>query len=243
MSHYNHKGRPGLVGGSLPKNQNLNNLFLRLKGGAGSGNKGHAGIPGHRGGSAPQISLISVGEHVKKLLGDKKAAAEYFSEIEVIDKTFNGAISKFLEKYPLNVLAVRSMGSYGDGYYQPSTKRLNVNTLENMSEIKDLKQGDSVPDNYGLKTGDKKEFSKAVFAHEFAHHIESKFDKVRTQEFYEKTINDSFRKDNKKVSKYAGTDSREYFAESFTAYHLAPNTLSFIAKQMVEDVMKKASEL
>lgn len=33
----------------------LNNLFSKLKGGSGSGNKGHAGIPGHRGGSAPSL--------------------------------------------------------------------------------------------------------------------------------------------------------------------------------------------
>lgn len=36
----------------------LNNLFRVLKGGAGSGNRGHAGIPGHRGGSAPTGSLV-----------------------------------------------------------------------------------------------------------------------------------------------------------------------------------------
>lgn len=35
----------------------LSYLFQVLKGGAGSGNLGHAGIPGHRGGSAPSKSL------------------------------------------------------------------------------------------------------------------------------------------------------------------------------------------
>lgn len=43
----------------------INDLFSKLKGGAGSGNRGHAGIPGHRGGSATRglstimLSLIS----------------------------------------------------------------------------------------------------------------------------------------------------------------------------------------
>ncbi|RJR10603.1 hypothetical protein C4588_02935 [Candidatus Parcubacteria bacterium] len=53
MSHYNHKGRPGKVGGSLPSN-NLTRLFFILKGGAGSGNFNHGGIPGHQGGSTPE---------------------------------------------------------------------------------------------------------------------------------------------------------------------------------------------
>jgi len=48
--YFNHKGRPGLVGGSLPRN-NLSFLFTILKGGKGSGNFGHAGRPGKKGGS------------------------------------------------------------------------------------------------------------------------------------------------------------------------------------------------
>lgn len=52
MSHYNHKGRPGLVGGSLPRN-NLGQLFSILKGGPKSGNFGHSGRLGKRGGSSP----------------------------------------------------------------------------------------------------------------------------------------------------------------------------------------------
>lgn len=36
----------------------LNNLFSKLKGGAGSGNLGHAGRPGHHGGSAPASFLV-----------------------------------------------------------------------------------------------------------------------------------------------------------------------------------------
>lgn len=53
MSFPDHKGRPTKVGGSLPRNSNLNDLFSRLKGGAGSGNRGHAGRIGKRGGSGP----------------------------------------------------------------------------------------------------------------------------------------------------------------------------------------------
>lgn len=57
MSFPNHKGRPGMIGGSLPR-KNLQSLFLILKGSSTSGNYGHAGIPGKRGGSAPnKVSL------------------------------------------------------------------------------------------------------------------------------------------------------------------------------------------
>lgn len=52
MSFPNHRGRPGLIGGSLPRNS-LAQLFSILKGGYGSGNKGHSGRPGKRGGSGP----------------------------------------------------------------------------------------------------------------------------------------------------------------------------------------------
>lgn len=41
----------------------LNNLFSILKGGAGSGNIGHAGVPGKRGGSAPKGG-VSQGDYV-----------------------------------------------------------------------------------------------------------------------------------------------------------------------------------
>lgn len=48
----------------------LDNLFLTLKGGVGSGNIGHAGIPGHRGGSAPKgnfpfLSIETLNDHYK----------------------------------------------------------------------------------------------------------------------------------------------------------------------------------
>lgn len=70
MSHYNHKGRPGLLGGSLPRN-NLSGLFSILKGGAGSGNRGHAGRLGKRGGSGPSliqtISIDNVNFDIKEL--------------------------------------------------------------------------------------------------------------------------------------------------------------------------------
>lgn len=45
------KGSPGLVGGSIAKNS-LSELFSILKGGSGSGNFGHKGRKGIRGGSA-----------------------------------------------------------------------------------------------------------------------------------------------------------------------------------------------
>lgn len=56
MSHFNHKGRPGLVGGSLPKG-NLQDLFLILKGSSRSGNYGHVGRPGKKGGSGISTSI------------------------------------------------------------------------------------------------------------------------------------------------------------------------------------------
>lgn len=61
--HFNHKGRIGEVGGSLPKGQvNLANLFRVLKGGPNSGNHGHAGRLGHRGGSSPnKVNSIAAG--------------------------------------------------------------------------------------------------------------------------------------------------------------------------------------
>lgn len=57
----------------------LNNLFSILKGGAGSGNIGHAGRIGHRGGSAPKNGLIA------GLLG-KDAAAQIIKAYSYQDK-------------------------------------------------------------------------------------------------------------------------------------------------------------
>lgn len=51
MSHFNHKGRPGLVGGSLPRKNTLQSLFEILKGSSTSGNYGHSGRLGKKGGS------------------------------------------------------------------------------------------------------------------------------------------------------------------------------------------------
>lgn len=86
MSHFNHKGRPGLVGGSLSKN-GLQELFLILKGSSKSGNYGHAGRKGLRGGSSSSSfgSALSLSDKAKPLLSNnhrKKLFAEFEEELK-----------------------------------------------------------------------------------------------------------------------------------------------------------------
>lgn len=58
----------------------LNKFFIKLKGGLGSGNHGHAGIPGKHGGSAPKGGGGSLGLSVS---ADKieKVAKDVYSEV------------------------------------------------------------------------------------------------------------------------------------------------------------------
>lgn len=77
MSFPNHKGRPTKVGGSLPRN-NLGQLFSILKGGPNSGNRGHAGRLGKRGGSAPAIpgaalAGVDTSQNYKNAVGKVKS--------------------------------------------------------------------------------------------------------------------------------------------------------------------------
>lgn len=74
----------------------LTNLFSKLKGGAGSGNLGHAGRIGHRGGSAPKMgSILSTGTRV-----GSKAEGEDFVKNSQIKETVYWATP-----YPDKVLA------------------------------------------------------------------------------------------------------------------------------------------
>lgn len=72
----------------------LDSLFSRLKGGAGSGNIGHAGRPGHHGGSAPKGgSVLTKIDALPQLEnfpeGQVKAPFEFESFGEFRDKTRN----------------------------------------------------------------------------------------------------------------------------------------------------------
>lgn len=205
-----------------------------------------------KGGGQPVVQPSSggkaaVGVHVKKLVGDKAAAAGHLTEIDSVDKTFGGEVSKFLEKHPLDSIYVgksTEMGS-SDGTYNPSSKKLSVKPASEVQEPWLMDAG-SMTVIHGQKTDSREDMMKAAFVHELGHHIALttiKNSPGGPEGIYKKTIINSYQKDNKKVSEYAATHPHEYFAESFTAYHFAPKSLSSTAKKMVEDIMSRAGEL
>lgn len=138
--YFNHKGRPGKLGGSLPRN-NLSSLFSILKGGPGSGNKGHAGIPGHRGGSAPK-NLVSksvfIDEDIEYPIGDKfsnlisEASEAYPKEIlGYISKVYVGGTTEDLEEAAIKEgRTAEDLENFGGaaGVFFKSTKALGVTT-------------------------------------------------------------------------------------------------------------------
>lgn len=82
--HFNHKGRPGKLGGSLPKGSNsLAHLFAVLKGGARSGNFEHSGIPGHRGGSQARGGMVN---RIRNLQLLDRNSPEYMEKIRKISQ-------------------------------------------------------------------------------------------------------------------------------------------------------------
>lgn len=199
----------------------------------------------------PSGNKAAVGVHVKKLAGDKAAAAGYLAEIDAVDKTFGGGVSRLLEKHPLDSIKVgtdtASMGmAAAQGSYNPHSQKLTVKPQSKVGEPFMKEEGSTFSVIHGQKTDEKQDMLNATFVHELGHHVA--FTVIRNssqgqQEVYKKVIIDSFQKDGKKVSGYASTHPHEYFAESFTAYHFAPKSLSPTAKKMVEDVMSRAGEL
>jgi hypothetical protein len=110
--------------------------------------------------------------------------------------------------------------------------------------------GASVAMDHASKFEDAKksaeEAQTATFTHELGHHLaETVINKTQDGQVnvFKKMIIDPFQADKKKVSTYAATHPKEYFAESFLAYHVSPEKLSPQAKAMVENVMKLAQGL
>lgn len=211
----NHAGRPGKVGGSVPK-----------------------------GGGGP----ATIGVHVKKLLGDKAAAGAYLGEIDALDKTFDGGVTGFLEKHPIGSIYVglNSDMAGGGGLYTPGLQKVSVKPSKRFVSPDWIDEDDTVSAWHGVKKNSTEAMAQATFIHELGHHIGlTVIDKSPggPDGMFKQNFIIPFQNDKKKVSNYSDTDPHEYFAESFTAYHLYPKRLSPTAKKMVEAVMKRAGEI
>ncbi len=224
---------------------------------AGSSDGGQFGSGGGGSGSASssetvgESSVAKVGTHIGKLTGDKEAGAKLVSQIDNIDKTFGGDVKSFLEKHPLKELRVSADTKVApgiknsDGLYQKDKARIVMRPAEKAGDPDLFEPGSTVSIDHATSTGGGREAKlNATFTHELGHHIALTVEKAdTTNSFRREALLKPFNEDDSKVSTYAATHFHEYFAESFAAYHHAPDKLSSIAKSMVEDVMRRAKEL
>jgi tRNA nucleotidyltransferase (CCA-adding enzyme) len=110
----------------------LNNAIAdklqRLKGGAGSGNFGHAGIPGHHGGSAPVGGSVSMSEANIYFTGKNKNWDEYKNKISESIDYVKERVSPFILK-DINITIVhpsdyQSYKLYTEGEYVTTNKNI-----------------------------------------------------------------------------------------------------------------------
>lgn len=206
---------------------------------------------------------IEVGKHVMKLTGKKEEAQAYVDYIGEIDSSFGGSLGNLLEKHPLQGITVGKVAGKsglgagdGDGdaqgVYNSGTKKITIQPAAKFISAALFEDGDTIAADHSLKFEDgedgeaQREQAKGVFTHELGHHIAHTVIKNTAngqKAVYRGVIIEAFMNDEAKPSRYAGTVPHEYFAESFTAYHLAPERLSPTAKKMVQDVMKLAGGL
>lgn len=226
MSFPNHKGRPRLVGGSLPRN-NLQQLFLTLKGSSRSGNFGHRGRPGHQGGSTSSFisKAVFIDEGVEYPLGKK----------------LSDLITELSSSYPSEIL--------------PEIKKVYVGgTMEDLMDAA-LKEGQSLEDLEDFQTAagayfkdtkalgittvlQSKEDIAHFLDHEVGHAIWSKAEEnygsgVKGYEIYH-----SIKPDFGRHTDYSKKDPEESFCETYNLYLRDKGKLSKDEIDRVEYVLE-----
>lgn len=206
--HFNHAGRIGMIGGSLPKGQtNLTKLFSILKGGSGSGNYRHAGRKGKRGGS----STTSV-NFTSNIIVDSETTNEEFALSE---------IKSYLKNIPEHIQRESSIRSL-EVFENPEDASFRIRELEPGGlEVNELARGAFnrsngkavvslyYSDDQYLDVPGKESFMAAYsgrnFYHEFAHSLENKI----TSDEWERAWGEH------------GYNQDEGFADAFASYMVA----------------------
>ena len=188
---------------------------------------------------------LAAGTHVGNLTGDKKEAGRLLSTLP--DKS-SGKLSRFLERYPVASLKVgKTALRDAEGSYTNATDTVAVRPTVELGEAF-ASPGEFFDSDYAATFENEEESlvarQSAIFAHELGHHVHSWAEaegEPRGRNSAAERIDRAFARDSEKVSKYAGADPLEYFAESFAAYHFNPDSLSGTARGMVEAVLEIAA--
>lgn len=173
--HFKHKGRPGKLGGSLPKGAtNLASLFAVLKGGARSGNFGHSGRQGERGGSAPSnfTSNISVDPVTTNEEDALKQIKDYLSHIP--SRIQSESSIRSLEVFENPEDATDRINELEPGGIEEDEIARGAYNRETGKAVVSLYYAD---DRYLEASGidsQKLAYSGRNFYHEFAHSLENK---------------------------------------------------------------------
>lgn len=193
----------------------------------------------------PEGSHSDSTSYAKKLGGVESEARNVLATISTLDQR----IAPFLNTHPLRNVSVAknpsrdpALRSGQQGAYYVAKASIVLQPVRSLERNAALFDEDSV---FGAKTapGDYAKQQAIAFAHELGHHVWETVDKAAGLPFRKSVTIDAFMADDKKISQYATTHFREYFAESFAAYHYNRALLSPVALRMVETVIAKAHQL
>jgi hypothetical protein len=208
----------------------------------------------------PPPTTFTEGLHAKALFIDKSLLGQYEADIKhAMDFSSTPELLRFLEKNPITKLSFERAKDLVNGkdkglgwYYPVDYAGQKAGTLRVASDLLD---GVSIGRGHGPNTfGERWTFTIAsrqtkdairnTLLHELGHHVHLNDIRARSETYLkvDALIREAFNgRPGKTVTRYAGTDRHEYFAECFNAYYSARSELRDndpSGFKMVEDVLK-----
>jgi len=180
---------------------------------------------------------LTVGRHVRELTmtGDASASHE---AIRAVAPHVHEAIDAHLQAHPIAKVNARKLvavnGVKVNGYYDWRTGQITFSHQAHNWEHDTSGPGEqrSVSSSAPTREG----AAKAIFVHELGHHLHA-----TTFEKSNPIIEHAFEYTTSPISKYAGTEPAEYFAESFAQYNRDPGVLERhdpVGHRMVKAVLE-----
>lgn len=230
--HFNHKGRPGKLGGSLPKGAtNLGKLFQVLKGSSRSGNFGHEGRPGKRGGSVSNL---------RSLIASKMVTFDEGKEYPTRDKDID-MITEFAKGHPQEL--IEKLGhiyiAYGNEELQDAAYLREDLSSSDLNEI-DIAGGVYFRNSksIGVTTGWlPKEQIRDTFDHEVGHLLWNQTSEGAKDGY---AVHYNMIPDFGRKTEYSKTNYEESFCETYNKFLREPSSLTNVEKDRIGYVLDDA---
>lgn len=231
--HYNHKGRPGKLGGSLPKDAtNLGKLFQVLKGSSRSGNFEHQGRPGKRGGSTSNFrSMIA-----SKMIGfdeGREYPIRNDKDIDMITDFAKAHPPGLIEKIGNIYVAFDNEDLLDAAYFKEDHSASDLNEIEMVSGL-------YFPFSRSIGViirGNQKENIRQTFDHEVGHLLWNETQRSARDGY---KIYYDVKPEFGRKTDYSKTSAEESFAETYAQYIRNPASLSRDERNRIGYVLDEA---